>query len=156
MSQGSNFDFIYHVLIVFSNIFEEVNATIFSVSLNRVDFFIFGKKLACERYTCLSEMRPTFQRTETILSFQPHQYAIDTVCHCKDGGGDFFETSVHTSIIQRAESKLNHQLINNSRKNLKIWNSKRFHRVSLSGDFALLFSLSFIFVRVFVNDLKGA
>jgi hypothetical protein len=36
--------------MIFSNIFEESNATIFSGSLNRVDFVMFGKKLTCERY----------------------------------------------------------------------------------------------------------
>jgi len=50
MSKESNFYFICHVLIVSSNIFEESNATIFSGSLNRVNFVMFGKKLACERY----------------------------------------------------------------------------------------------------------
>jgi len=38
------------VLIVSSKRFEESNATIFSDGLNRVDFVMFGKKLACERY----------------------------------------------------------------------------------------------------------
>ena len=38
------------MLIFSSKLFEESNATIFSDGLNRVDFVMFGKKLACERY----------------------------------------------------------------------------------------------------------
>ena len=38
------------MLFVFSKLFEEVNVTMFSSSLNRVDFMMSGKKLACERY----------------------------------------------------------------------------------------------------------